>query len=75
MHPSKFKKSAAGSALVPLPAPAPVAVLPAGDFNLDAVVRDCRGCNGQPNNKPFTESEQYWTVTLKMESMPWQLAL
>ena len=64
LHPSKFKK-ADGSPLRALPAPAPVAVLPAGDSE-DAIVRDSRRCK-----KAFTESFVYCTVTLKMESMPW----
>jgi hypothetical protein len=32
----------------------------------DDIVRDCRRCK-----RAFTESFEYWTVTLKMESMPW----
>ena len=63
MHPVRFRKSADGA--FALPAPNPISVLAAGDSE-DAIVKDCRRCK-----KSFTESSAYWTVNLKMETMPW----
>ena len=55
------------SGSVALPAPNGIcAVLAAAAAESDDIVRDCRRCK-----KAFTESFEYWTVTLKMESMPW----
>ena len=52
---------------VRFPAPKAICtVLAAAAAESDDIVRDCRRCK-----KAFTESFTYWTVTLKMESMPW----
>ena len=67
LHPLRFKKSTDGSAALPAPkANGICAVLAAAAAESDDIVRDCRRCK-----KSFTESFEYWTVTLKMESMPW----